>query len=166
MHDSHLYKFFSELPLSIIRESDSLFRSEGDHMQRDKDDLTDVRFLGSISAGFPSPVDEWKEPPLNLHNYVVKHPVSTYFMRVSGDSMTGAGIHPDDVIVVDRALTAMHKKIVVARVGGGYTLKRLLMGKGRIVLKPENPAHNAIEVTGRDDWEVWGIVTFVIHKVN
>ncbi|GAC1565628.1 MAG: translesion error-prone DNA polymerase V autoproteolytic subunit [Ktedonobacteraceae bacterium] len=135
-------------------------------MQKNTDDLANVQFLGSISAGFPSPVDEWKDPPLNLHEYVVKHPISTYFMRVSGDSMVGACIYPDDVIVVDRALTAMHKKIVVARVGNGYTLKRLLTSKGRIVLKPENPAHEPIEVTGRDDWEIWGVVTFCIHKVS
>src|SRR5580704_17815792 len=101
----------------------------------------DVRFISSVSAGFPSPGEDWKEETLNLHDLVVKHPISTYFMKVAGDSMIGACIYQGDILVVDRAVTAMHKKIVVATVGDGFTVKRLLMGNGRMVLNPENPAY-------------------------
>lgn len=125
-----------------------------------------VTFLGSVRAGFPSPADDWKERPLHLHDLVVQHPLSTYFMRVSGDSMTGACMYPGDLIVVDRSLTATHKKIVVARLGKSFTLKRLLMGKRDIVLKPENPQYMPIDVTGRKDFEIWGVVTYVVHKAS
>jgi len=80
--------------------------------------------------------------------------------------MIGTCIHHGDVIVIDRAVTASHRKIVVARVGDGLTIKRLLIGKGRMVLKPENPAHKPIEVTGRDDFEIWGVVTYVVHQAR
>jgi len=113
-------------------------------MQEDLAGITNVVFLGSVRAGFPSPAEDWRENPLNLHDLVVKHPISTYFMRVSGDSMIGACIFEHDIIVVDRSLTATHKKIVVARLGKDFTLKRLLMGKTDIVLKPENPAYKPI----------------------
>ena len=68
--------------------------------------------------------------------------------------------------MVDRGVTATHKKIVVARLGDGFTVKRLLMGKGRMVLNPENPAYKPVEVTGRKDFEIWGVVTFVVHRTS
>jgi len=90
-------------------------------------DLTNAIFLGTVSAGFPSPGDDWREQSLNLHDLVVKHSFSTYFMKIAGDSMTGACLHAGDIIVVDRALTATHKNIVVARLGDRFTVKRLWM---------------------------------------
>ena len=92
------------------------------------DERSNVRFLGSVSAGFPSPADDYKEPKLDLNELVVIHPLSTYFMRVAGDSMVGACIYDGDVVAIDRALTATHKKIVVARLGKALTLKRLFRG--------------------------------------
>jgi DNA polymerase V len=86
-------------------------------------------------------------------------------MRVSGDSMTGACIYSDDIIVIDRAITAANNRIVVARIGEEFTLKRLqLMQNRKIFLKLENPKYTAIEVTSRDDFEVWGVVTWVLHR--
>jgi DNA polymerase V len=79
--------------------------------------------------------------------------------------MTGACIYHDDIIVIDRAITAANNRIVVARIGEEFTLKRLQLIKGRkIFLKPENPKYPSIEVTSRDDFEVWGVVTWVLHK--
>lgn len=129
--------------------------------------LCNVRFVGSINAGFPSPADDHKERPLDLNELVVPHPISTYFMRVSGDSMIGACIYDDDVIVVDRAITATHNKIVVAKLGEDFTLKRLQVIKGsrRIFLKPENPKYQLMEVTHRGDFEIWGVVTWVVHRL-
>ena len=78
-------------------------------MDEHKAVVHDARFIGSVSAGFPSPGEDWKEQPLNLHDQVVKHPISTYFMKVAGDSMIGACIYQGDILVVDRAVTAMHR---------------------------------------------------------
>ncbi|HYX48706.1 MAG TPA: translesion error-prone DNA polymerase V autoproteolytic subunit [Ktedonobacteraceae bacterium] len=125
-----------------------------------------VRFLpGTIHAGFPSPASDYEERELDINDLVVPHPTSSYFMRVSGNSMIGACIYHDDIIVIDRAITAAHNRIVVARIGEEFTLKRLRITKNRkIFLKPENPKYTALEVTGRDDFEVWGVVTWVLHR--
>jgi len=129
----------------------------------------DVHFMPwPVHASFPSPADDYKERSLDLHELVVPHPVSTYFMRVEGDSMIGACIYSQDVIVVDRAITATHNKIIVARLGEDFTVKRLQVIKGstRLFLKPENPKYQLMEVTHRDDFEIWGCVTWVVHKLN
>ncbi len=122
--------------------------------------------MGPVYAGFPSPADDYSEKPLDLDDLVVSHPAATYFMRVSGESMIGACIYPNDVVVVDRALTAANNRIVVARVGEDLTLKRLQIVKPkRIFLKSENPAYPAIEVKPGDDFEIWGVVTWVVHAL-
>jgi DNA polymerase V len=125
-----------------------------------------VRFLtGTIHAGFPYPASDYEERELDINDLVVPHPTSSYFLRVSGNSMTGACIYHDDIIVIDRAVTATHNSIVVARIGEELTLKRLqIMQHRKIFLKPENPNYNSIEVTSRDDFEVWGVVTWVLHR--
>ncbi len=89
-------------------------------------DFRNVRFLaGPIHAGFPSPADDWREKRLDVNDFVVPHPISTYFMQVEGNSMHGACIDDGDIIIVDRAITATHNKIIVARLGEDFTLKRL-----------------------------------------
>ena len=122
--------------------------------------------MGPVYAGFPSPAEEYAEKPLDLDDLVVSHPVSTYYMRIVGDSMIGACIYPNDVIVVDRALTAGNNRIVVARLGEHLTLKRLQIVKPkRIFLKSENPTYPPLEVKQRDDFEIWGVVTWVVHAL-
>jgi DNA polymerase V len=122
--------------------------------------------MGPVYAGFPSPAADYAEQPLDLDELVVSHPVSTYYMRVVGDSMIGACIYPNDVIVVDRALTAANNRLVVARLGAQLTLKRLQIVKPkRIFLKSENPAYPPLEVKQRDDFEIWGVVTWVVHAL-
>jgi DNA polymerase V len=114
------------------------------------------------------PADDYAEKRLNVNDLVVPHPISTYFIKVSDDSMIGASIYPDDIIVVDRAITATHNRIVVARLGQNFTIMRLLIitGGKRIILKPENAKYAAIEVTYRSDFEIWGVVTWILHKTN
>jgi DNA polymerase V len=108
---------------------------------------------------------DYEERNLDINDLVVPHPTTSFFMRVSGDSMTGACIYSDDIIVIDRAVTAANNRIVVARIGEEFTLKRLqIMQHRKIFLKPENPKYTAIEVTSRDDFEVWGVVTWVLHR--
>lgn len=124
-----------------------------------------VRFLtGPVHAGFPSPGAEYEERRLSLDDLVVPHPISTYYMRIVGDSMEGACLHHGDIIIVDRALTPSHNKIVVVRVGDALTLKRLQVVGRKVFLKPENPAYPVMEVTGTD-YEIWGVVTYVLSKV-
>ena len=128
--------------------------------------LHNVHFLsGTIHAGFPSPTSDFEERGLAVHDLVVAHPRSSYFMRVSGNSMTGACIYHDDIVVIDRAVTATHNRIVVARIGEEFTLKRLQIIQNRkIFLKSENPNYPVIEVTSHDDFEIWGVVTWVLHR--
>jgi len=122
--------------------------------------------MGPVYAGFPSPSEDYAEKPLDLDELVVSHPVSTYYMRIVGDSMIGACIYPNDVIVVDRALTAANNRLVVARLGEHLTLKRLQIVKpNRIFLKSENPAYPPLEVKQSDDFEIWGVVTWVVHAL-
>jgi len=141
---------------------------KGEKMNEHPTEFRNVRFLaGPIHAGFPSPADDWREKRLDVNDQVVPHPISTYYMRVVGDSMKGACIADQDIVVVDRAITATHNKIVVARLGEDFTLKRLQVINGRkMFLKSENPAYPAIEVSSRTDFEIWGCVTYVIHRLT
>jgi DNA polymerase V len=115
--------------------------------------------------GFPSPAGDYEEKRLSLDDLCIPHPISTFFMRVTGDSMIGVSIHDGDIIVVDRGITASHNAIVVVRVGELFTVKRLLLYKRKIYLKAENPKYRTIEVTSRTDYEIWGVVTYVVHPL-
>jgi len=122
-------------------------------------------YLESIKAGFPSPADDFIDKKLDLNDLLIKHPVATFFVRVSGDSMLGAGIHTGDILVVDRALEAVNANIVVAVINGELTVKRLRMARGKVTLMPENIHYKPIEITENDDFSIWGVVTSVIHRV-
>lgn len=121
-------------------------------------------FSCSVPAGFPSPADDYIEGQLDLNEYFVEHPAATFYVRVTGESMTGAGIFPDDILVVDRSLEAQHGKIVIGVVGHELTVKRLYRREGVIELRPENPAFPVIVC--KDDMElvIWGVVTGVLRK--
>lgn len=122
-------------------------------------------FASPISAGFPSPADDYVEKKLDLNEHLVGNRQATFFLRVSGDSMIGAGIHNGDLLIVDRSIPAVNKKIVVAVVDGELLVKRLLRAKGKVFLAAENPNYAQIEVTEEVSFEVWGVVTNVIHAV-
>ncbi len=118
-----------------------------------------------IPAGFPSPAQDYIEDRLDLNEYLIKHPSATYFVRVDGYSMLEAGIFPDDILIVDRALEAVNKKVIIAVLNGELTVKRLIIENGIYYLKPENPEFDTIVVTSDDQFSVWGVVTYVIHKL-
>ena len=122
-------------------------------------------FASSISAGFPSPADDYVEKNLDLNDHLIRNRPATFFLRVRGDSMIGAGIHNGDLLIVDRSLTAGHKKVVVAIVQGELLVKRLLRVDGKVFLAAENPNYPSIEVTPEIGFEIWGVVTNVIHEV-
>ncbi len=123
-------------------------------------------FVASVSAGFPSPADDFIEDKLDLNEFLVAHPAATFFVRVDGDSMINAGIHNGDILIVDRALTPSDNKIVIAVLNGELTVKRMRKKGKTLFLAPENDSFEPIEITAEMDFEVWGIVTFVIHEAS
>lgn len=123
-------------------------------------------FASHVAAGFASPADDYIETPLDLNQYLIQHPAATFFLRVEGDSMLGAGIHDGDLLVVDRSLEAKDGKVVIAALNGELTVKRLQMREeGGISLLPENPDYPEIKVTAETDLVIWGVVSNVIHPL-
>ena len=122
-------------------------------------------YSSKVPAGFPSPADDHMEGKLDLNTHLVKHPTATFFVKASGDSMIGAGIHDGDILVVDRSLEPRQSRIVIAAVDGQLTVKRLKKKGRKIFLVPENKKFRSIELNENNDVKVWGVVTNVIHKV-
>jgi DNA polymerase V len=123
-------------------------------------------FVGSrVSAGFPSPAEDSLERGLDLNEYLIDHQAATFFVRVKGPSMIGAGIHDGDTLIVDRAVEPRDGSVVVALVDGEFTVKRLRRNRGCIALVAENPAYEPITITPGCDFEVWGVVTYAIHQL-
>lgn len=122
-------------------------------------------FASSIQAGFPSPAEDYVAARLDLNELLIRHAEATYFLRVKGDSMVGAGIHPGDLLVVDRALTPQDGSVVVAEVDGDLTVKRLRFFQGRPELHPENPTYPVLYFKEGQELRIWGIVTSTVHTV-
>lgn len=118
-----------------------------------------------VAAGFPSPADDYIEAKLNLNELLVKHPAATFFLRVSGDSMIGAGIHDGDILVVDKSLLPTVDKVVIAALDGQLTVKRLKKKGQQWYLAAENPAYPSIKINELSDTIIWGVVTTVLHNL-
>jgi DNA polymerase V len=119
----------------------------------------------AVPAGFPSPAEEYLEKRLDLNELLVARPEATYFVRVSGDSMIGAGIHHGDLLVVDRSLAPKPGNVIIALVDGEFTVKRLRRTAIGLELAPENPEYDSIPLSEETDFQVWGVVLHVVHKV-
>ena len=122
-------------------------------------------FGALVQAGFPSPADDYLESYIDLNEVLVSNKAATFFVKVDGDSMLGAGIFTGDMLVVDRSLTAKHGNVIVAMVEGEFTVKRFVKIRGRTYLYPENKRYQPLDVTELEEFMVWGVVTTVIHKV-
>ncbi len=120
-------------------------------------------FSSRVPAGFPSPGDDYIDQTLDL-NELVKHPSDTYLVKVEGDSMINAGIYDGDILVVDRAIEADNNKVVVANLDGELTVKRLSIKGTSVLLMPDNPKYDPIEIRPLSDFRIMGVVTFVIHR--
>ena len=118
-----------------------------------------------ISAGFPSPADDFKEVRISLDKELVKNTDSTFYARVSGDSMENAGLSDGDLIVIDRSINPENNKIAVCYLDGEFTVKRIVRKNSKLYLKPENRNYNEIEIKDDDQLIIWGIVTYVIKKI-
>nr|WP_321247563.1 translesion error-prone DNA polymerase V autoproteolytic subunit [uncultured Psychroserpens sp.] len=122
-------------------------------------------FDAGISAGFPSPAEDFKEQRLSLDEELVKNKEATFYARVSGQSMIGAGLEDNDLLVIDRSLEPVNNKIAVCFLDGEFTVKRLRVSDGEVWLQPENPNYPIINITEDNNFLIWGIVTNVIKKV-
>ena len=170
-------------PTRVIRLPESLHRQALELLAarlapKIGDDIAEIRvpypdapvserplFLSRVAAGFPSPADDHIEQRLDLNEYMIKHSAATYFVRVKGDSMIDAGIRDNDVLVVDRSVTARVGSIVVAVVNGEFTLKTLGRTKaGQPLLAPANSKYATIELRDGMSFEVWGVVTGSVRK--
>ncbi|MDW7771611.1 MAG: translesion error-prone DNA polymerase V autoproteolytic subunit [Desulfobulbaceae bacterium] len=121
-------------------------------------------FLSGVSAGFPSPADDYVDRKLDLNELLIKNPAATFFVRVAGDSMTGAGIQHDDILVVDRSLEPGSGNIVIAVYDGELTVKRLIHDKKGMRLAAENPNYPSLIIAEENGCEIWGVVTSVVHQ--
>ena len=119
-----------------------------------------------ISAGFPSPVDDFKEIRISLDKELVKNKEATFYARVSGNSMENAGLSDGDLIVIDRSLNPENNKIAVCFIDGDFTVKRIVKKEGKLYLKPENKNYKRILIKEEDHLIIWGIVTYVIKKIK
>ena len=119
-----------------------------------------------ISAGFPSPADDFKEVRISLDKELVKNKEATFYARVSGDSMKNAGLSDGDLIVIDRSLNPENNKIAVCFIDGDFTIKRIIKREEELYLKPENKNYKKIIIKKEDQLIVWGIVTYVIKKIK
>lgn len=126
---------------------------------------TDTSLPPAATIGFATPIHDAKEGPLDLNQHLILHPAATYFVRVEGDSMQGAGIFSGDILIVDRSLKVTSGRIVIAVLDGDFTVKRLIMRNTKIILRAENPAYGDIVISYPDRLFVWGVVTYVIHGV-
>ncbi len=122
-------------------------------------------FTGKVAAGFPSPADDYVEKNLDLNELLVQKPVATFFVRSQGESMLGAGIHPNDILVVDRSLESVSGKVVISAINGDLTVKRLDRVNDQWHLKAENSAYADIFLHDDMEMVIWGEVTNVIHTL-
>ncbi len=117
-----------------------------------------------IAAGFPSPADDYLDVALDLNEHLIAHPAATFYVRVAGSSMEGAGIFDDDLLIVDRSLEATLGNIVVAVIDGDFTVKRLVKRRNKVLLVSEHPDYPPIQVHEESEATIWGVVTYCLHR--
>jgi len=118
----------------------------------------------SVSAGFPSPADDYTEENIDLNEHLISNPFSTFFLRVKGESMINAGIKDKDLIIVDKSLIAKPGDIVIAMIDGEFTIKRLSIKNNELYLKAENHNYPDFKFKNHIDLQIWGVVIYSIHS--
>ncbi|MDC2995244.1 translesion error-prone DNA polymerase V autoproteolytic subunit [Prochlorococcus sp. AH-736-F09] len=118
----------------------------------------------SVSAGFPSPADDYTEENIDLNEHLISNPFSTFFLRVKGDSMINAGIKDKDLIIVDKSLIAKPGNIIIAMIDGEFTIKRLSIKNDELYLKAENNNYPDFKFKNHIDVQIWGVVIYSIHS--
>jgi DNA polymerase V len=122
-------------------------------------------FISKVSAGFPSPAQDYVEQTLDLNDLCIRRPAATFFVRVEGDSMIEAGIFHNDILVIDRSVKPVHGDIVVAQVDGGFTVKELCL-RPKLMLLPRNSAYQPILLANDNELQIFGVVTNVVRQMS
>jgi len=120
----------------------------------------------AVSAGFPSPAEDYIELGVDLNKYLIKNPISTFFLRVSGNSMNNAGIYNNDLLIIDRSINPTPGNIVVALLDGEFTLKRLIKEQNNYYLKADKENYPVISLYEYVDIEIWGVAIYSIHELQ
>lgn len=123
-------------------------------------------FLQPVPAGFPSPAEDFIDNTLDLNEHLIKHPSATFFFRVASNSMSGAGIRAGDLLIVDRSLDPYSDAIIVAVLDGELTVRRFKKDRNRVMLLAEADKTYSREITEETAFEVWGVVTSVVHHIS
>ena len=121
-------------------------------------------FSEAVQAGFPSPAEDHMDMDLNLNDHLVQNPSATFCVRAIGESMKDAGIQSGDIMIVDKSLEPKNRSIVLAVIDGEFTVKRVNVNESELYLVPENSNFSPIKITEDMDFQVWGVVTYIIHK--
>ena len=117
-------------------------------------------------AGFPSPAEDFLEPGLNLNQYLIQNSAATFCVKVKGDSMVGSKITTGDILIVDRSLSPQNQNIILAILNGNFVVKKLLISNNDYYLLSDNKYANKIKINSEMEFYVWGVVTYVIHKLS
>jgi DNA polymerase V len=121
-------------------------------------------YTSHIPAGFPSPAEDFMEKRLDLNDHLIRNPTATFLVRVKGNSMVNAGIFDGDLLIIDRSIEAADGKIILGVLNGEFTIKRINKRGKILFLAPENDSFKPIEITEEMDFQIWGVVTYSIHK--
>tara|TARA_Y100000310_G_scaffold256500_1_gene264319 strand:+ start:505 stop:900 length:396 start_codon:yes stop_codon:yes gene_type:complete len=120
--------------------------------------------ISSISAGFPSPAEDFTELSISLDKHLIQNPAATFMAYANGNSMVRAGIYHGDILIIDRSLDARDSDIIIAVLDGEFTVKQLSIINGTLFLIPQNPQYSSLEISAEMDFEAWGVVTYSIRK--
>ena len=120
----------------------------------------------TANAGFPSPAEDFIEPGLNLNEYLIQNSAATFCVKVKGDSMVGSRITTGDILIVDRSLSPQNQNVILAILNGNFIVKKLLISNNDFYLLSDNKYANQIKINSEMEFYVWGVVTYVIHKLS
>lgn len=121
-------------------------------------------YVSQVPCGFPSPAEDYIETPLDLNDHLISKPAATFFVKAKGDSMIGVGIFDGDLLIIDRSKTANNDQVILAVLNGEFTLKKLVKIRNELWLYPENSKYKPIRINEEMDFQVWGVLTYSIHK--
>lgn len=122
-------------------------------------------YASRIPAGFPSPAEDFIEKRLDLNDYIINNKDATFLVKATGNSMENAGIYDGDILVIDRSVEATSGRVVLGVLNGEFTVKRILWKKNKLFLVPENKEYKPMEINEEEDFQIWGVVTFSVHKL-
>lgn len=138
-----------------------------DFYQVETGSSSEIPFLSDgLFAGFPSPAEDYNLDSIDLTRELINHPNTTFLARVVGDSMIDANIHEGDILVIDRSLEFQDNDVAVCFINGEFNIKYVERTGDELFLISANPKYPKIKIEPEDNFVLWGVVTYVIHKPN